>query len=348
MLLAGAAPRMLTTQVRFAGSGAGIDGWRDFVQRHRLVALWDYDLLQLTAGSPDPQCPTLCAAVRHRDDIVGIFVGTYRGVRPKARPNRFEPILIDMRMPGQGHVASWALRPDLTHAQQVDVVRAFEREMIRTFGRHRLAGVAYRNVTDEQKPVLTRRGAVVRKAEGQGTIMPLPPSYEEWLAGLSKKRRKSLRRYRPIIEAQVEVRMGTGRTDLDPNSVAALAASMAERNEVLQLDPRPQMPAAYFAALMARDDVATISYQRGDELVAVGTMMLHPQHPWGSWWAMVHPRDGGVPNLYFDHFMRYAEFAIERGALTLSSGRGYVEDKVSVGFEITPLSFVGVTRPLLG
>ncbi len=348
MLLVRGTRRALTTHVTFAGDDNDQPGWTDFVRDEHLVALWDHDLLQLTALSPTPWCPTFTATVRHRDDVVAMFVGSYRGVRPQHAPSRVEPVLVDMRMPGQGHEPSWALRHDLTAAQRRDVMREFERGMIQSLGRHRLVGISYRNVTDEGMPDLRRTGAVTTRAQGQGTVMPLPPTFEEWLANLSKKRRKSLRRLAPMIEDQARVEFGNGRTDVDPQAVADLLVSMIERNAPLRVDPRPHMPAEYFRALMARDDVRTISYHVDDRLVAVGTLLEHPRHPWGSYWAMVHPRDGGVPHLYFDHFQRYAQHAIAAGAETLSSGRGFVDDKVSMGFEVTPLSFVGVTRPFLG
>lgn len=338
----------LTCQVTVQGDGRTQPGWDDYVRAQGLVALWDHDLLHLMAHSPSPFSPTLLASVRHGEDVVGLFVGSYRGVRPLAGPGRGGPLLVDMRMPGQGHEPSWSIRDDLTPAQRRSVVRAFERGLLDHFGRTRLAAVTYRNVTVDTKAEVERRGAISRVAGGAGTLMNLPDTFDDYLAGLSKKRRKSLRRLAPRIEEQCRIEFGTKRTDLDPQRVADLLAGMVDRYAPLKVDPRPVVPAEYFEALMAREDVATISYHHQDTLVAVGTFMRHPQYPWGAYWGMVHPDDGGVPHLYFDHFMRYARYAIEEGARTLSSGRGFVEEKQSVGFEVTPLYFTGVTRPFLG
>lgn len=323
-------------------------GWDEFVRTQGLVALWDHDLLKLMRHSPSPFSPTLLASVRHGDEIVGIFIGSYRGIRPQSAPGRFGPVLVDMRQPGQGHEPSWHLRDDLSAGQRRSVVRAFERGLLDHFGRTRLAGVSYRNVTDDTLAEVGRVGAVVRVAHGAGTIMALPDTYDGYLAKLSKKRRKSLRRLAPRIEEQCRIEFGTKRTDLDPQRVADLLSGMVDRYAPLTVDPRPVVPAEYFAALMDREDVATISYHHDDVLVAVGTFMRHPQHPWGAYWGMVHPKDGGVPHLYFDHFMRYARYAIDEGAVTLSSGRGFVEEKQSVGFDVTPLWFTGVVRPCVG
>ena len=342
-------PGPLTCCVTTQGDACPQPGWDDFVRSQGLVALWDHDLLKLMAHSPSPFSPTLLASVRHGDEIVGAFIGSYRGMRPQAAPGRIGPLLVDMRMPGQGHEPSWHLHNDLSAAQRRSVVRAFERGLLDHLGRTRLVGVSYRNVTDDTLVDVGRRGAVVSAAHGAGTLMSLPDSFEGYLAKLSKKRRKSLRRLAPRIEEQCRIEFGTKRTDLNPQDVADLLSGMVDRYEPLHIDPRPAVPAEYFAALMDREDVATISYHHEGRLVAVGTYMRHPHHPWGAYWGMVHPDDGGVPHLYFDHFMRYARYAIEdEGARTLSSGRGFVEEKQSVGFDVTPLYFTGVTRPFLG
>lgn len=251
-------------------------------------------------------------------------------------------------MPGQAHQPSWHLRRDLSPAQRRSVVREFERGVRSYFGRLRLTGIAYRNVTDLELGSLERRGSITRGASGLGTIMKLPATYDDWLTGLSKKRRKSLRRLAPKIEEQTTIRFASGRKDIDPVAAAGLLNAMVDRNTPMRVDPRPLFPPSYLAALFARDDVRTITYEAHGRLVAFGSLVDHPEAPWGSFWAMLHPRDGGVPHLYFDHFMRYARYAIDQGAHTLSSGRGYVVDKASVGFETTPLHFVGVTRPVLG
>lgn len=339
----------LATTVTVVGSGSGQPGWAEFCRSEGLTALWDHDLLQLMAHSPDPFSPTFTAAVRHHDEIVGVFVGSFRGVRPHAAPGRFGPLLADMRIPGQAHAPSWHLRRDLDPARRRSVVRAFERGLVGALGRTRLVGVAYRNATADTAPPVRRTGAVDRTADGPGTMLRLPDSFDAYLAGLSKKRRKSLRRLGPRIEEQTRIEFATKRTDLDPREVAELYRSVAARHPALKVDPRPRVPAEYFRALLDREDVRTISYHVGDRLMAFGTYLRHPVDPWGAYWGMVHPDDGGVPHLYFDHFVRYIRYAIEEeGARTLTSGRGLLEEKQSIGFELMPLYFVGVTRPFLG
>lgn len=341
--------RPLTSHVTFAGDGGTQPGWSDFLAREQLCALWDYDLLQSLALSPDPFCPTFTAAVRHHDEIVGVFVGSFRGLRPTVAPGRIGPLVADMRMPGQAHEASWHLRSDLDPARQQSVIAEFERGLLAALGRSRLAGIAYRNVCARTAPALQRVGAIRREANGPGTVLPLPDTYQEYLAGLSKKRRKSLRRGAAAIEERTRVEFSTKRTDLDPVEVAELYRGMSDRYPPMRLDPRPQLPAEYFRRLLDREDVCTISYHADGRLMAVGTLMRHPVTPWGAYWAMVHPSEGGVPHLYFDHYARYVRYAIEEeGASGLSSGRGLVAEKQSVGYQVIPLSFVGVTRPFLG
>lgn len=342
--------RPLTAQVAFVGSGEDQPGWADFMAHEQVHALWDFELLSTMACSPDPFSPLVTVAVRHHDEIVGIFVASYRGVRPRSAPLRAEPVLVDVRMTGQGHGPSWRLRSGLSAAQQRSVVREFERALRSALGRTRLVGIAYRNVDPASLGAVARRGAPTQAAVGGGgTSMTLPGTVEEYLAGLSGSRRKQLRRLARRMPDRAHIEFSTKRTDLDPAEVAALVARGNSRYGADAFDPRPAIPAEYFAALLAREDVCTLSYQVDGRLVGVGTFLRHPQHPWGGYWAMLRPGEGGISDLYFDHYLRYVRYAIEEeGAASLTSGKGLVAEKQTVGFEVTPLSFIPIARPFLG
>lgn len=336
----------LDCQVRLAGSGGAQPGWDEFVAAEGLPGLWGHDLLQTMAESPSPFSPTFTAMVRHRDAIVGAFVGSYRGVRPQRGPGRRGPLLVDMRMPGQAHTASFHVRGDLSAGRRRSVLRAFERGLIRAFGPARLTGVCYRNATEPLLTDLDRPGAVLRESKGLGTMLRLPETFEEYWRGLSKNRRSSLRRAARRIDSDLDVQLSTGRTDIDPDEAVGLFA--AGRYPALGVDPRPLLPAAYLRELTARHDVRTLTYRRRGELVGFGTCLADPRHPWASLWAMRHPGDGGYPHLFFDHWLRYLRQAIPAGASTFSAGRGYVTDKRRLGFGTFPLHFVAVPRPVMG
>lgn len=338
----------LTASLSFVDEGHEEPGWRDFVTSEELHAIWDLDLIRLMARSPDAFSPTFTSAVRSNGEIVGIFVGAYRGFRPHSRPGRAEPVLIDMRMPGHAHAPSWRLRSGLTADQRRAVIAEFESALLRVFGRIRLTGICYRAVTGADLRTLRRTGLLTRPAHPPGVSLRLPATVQEYLSGLTKGRRKSLRKTARRLEQQLRIRFDNNRTDLDPVAVAALNDDVCARHRRSKLDPRPRVPADYYRALMAREDVQTLSYHRGDELVAVGMLLRHRRNPWGSFWGMRHPSDGGVPHLYFDHFLRYVRHCIEvDGAEVLTSGRGLLEDKRSVGFRPDPMGVALVGRPFL-
>ena len=342
--------RPLSSRVVFIGSGEQQPGWADFMAREQVHALWDFDLLSTMAESPDPFSPLVTVSVRHHDEIVGIFVATYRGVRPRSAPRRGEPVLVDVRMTGQGHGPSWRLGSGLSPDQQRSVVREFERALLSAIGRARLTGVIYRNVDPASLAGVRRPGALVTDAAGGGgTTLHLPATVDEYLARLSSSRRKQLRRLGRRMPDRARIEFSPKRTDLDPEEVAALVALGNSRHSGAGYDPRPAIPPAYFATLLAREDVSTLSYHVGDRLVGVGTFLRHPRHPWGGYWAMLRPGEGGLSDLYFDHYLRYVRYAVEEeGAATLTSGKGMLTEKRTVGFEVTPLSFVPIARPFVG
>ena len=164
----------------------------------------------------------------------------------------------------------------------------------------------------------------------------------------TSKEMDSLTRHGPRIEARLRVDLGAGRTDVDAQAYADLLAAMVRRHEPLRVDPRAALPATYLRRLMARPDVHTLTYRDGDRLLAAGMVLGDGAHLAGAHWAMLHPRDGGVPHLYFDHLARLVRHAIESGAEQLTAGRGYVTPKRTMGFGTLPMHFVGVPRPLMG
>lgn len=339
----------LAGELRTAAPGLDLPGWDDFATHQGLDPLWRSAIVGSTALSPDRYNPTFVGVARHDGRIQAAIVGGYRGVRPRATPGDHGPLLLDVRMPGQGYAApSWRTRDGLDLARRRSAMRAIEREAVSSLGTTRVVGIAYRNVTDEELPVLARRGAYVQGSHGMIATMRLPADHDGYLAMLSRNRRRSLARHALRIQERLEIDFGAGRTDVDAEAYAALLAAMAHRHKPLRVDPRAALPAEYLRLLMARPDVRTLTYRDGDRLLAAGLLLGDGPRLSGAHWAMLHPADGGVPHLYFDHLARLVRHGIATGAEQLSAGRGYVTPKITMGFSAEPLHFVAVPRPLMG
>lgn len=329
-------------------------GWAEFQRREGLSAVWSYEVLRRVSESS--WTPALLGVCRTGGQIVGAVGAVQRGVRSTRPPGRWGPLLLDVRLPGHGAGPAWHFAANAADAaddaadatDRARLMRAFERAAARRLG-WGLTGVVYRHVTEPEVPLLVRRGAIVRDSS-DGTEMAVGwSSVEEWTRSLAKNRRASLRRRARSIEADETLRVafGPGRTDLDPAEMADLAKRHGERLQG-RLDRRDSPPAAYFAALLGRDDVSVLSYTEADRLLAYGVLFHGAVRPALSWWASVPVEEGGRKHLYFDSYLRYVRHAIENGATALAGGPGRPDLKEEVGFRRVPMKLVLVPRWAMG
>ncbi|MFG1612181.1 hypothetical protein ACGFI3_05460 [Nonomuraea wenchangensis] len=332
------------------------EGWEDFRRARELTAIWSYDVIRASFDGSWAR-PLLCVA-RDGERVVGA-VGALRSGRG--------PFLLDVRLPAHSNGPTWVL-PD--GAEGRAVIRGFERAARKEFGPW-LAGVVYRMVTEPALPLVARRGAVVRHSPGT-TLLPVRwTSADGWLATLSGSRRASLRRQARRVEQDgtLRVETGAGRTDLDPAELADLHERQAVRitsrpapagrgpaalagrllaRPAAAFDRRLPLPAAYFAELIRRDDVWTVSYHDEDRLIGVAVVYDHPVTPMYGPFAALTPAEGGRKDLFFYSYTRIVEHAVAGKAESLYAGRGFVDEKRSLGFEYLPMRLVAVPRWALG
>ncbi|NRQ38327.1 GNAT family N-acetyltransferase [Nonomuraea sp. NN258] len=325
-------------------------GWEEFRLAEGLSAIWAYDVI--AASSLGSWARPLLAVFRDGGRVVGVAGAVYVGLRSArtarpARPRR-EPIVLDVRLPGHSNGPTWHFSDEVAPETRRRLMREFERAARRQLG-WGLAGVLYRMVTEPRLPEIARRGAISRGSPGTA-VMPLRwASVDGWLASLGKGRRTSLRgQSRKIAAApDLEVREGRARHDLDPEELAELNRRHGERLAA-RLDPRAPLPAAYFAALIRRQDVSVVSYHEGARLLAFALVYEHPDAPAYGPWAALRPDEGGRKDLYFDSYVRVVRRAVEHGGKRLFAGRGQAEVKRTLGFEPVPMHVVAVPRWSMG
>ncbi|GAA2281634.1 GNAT family N-acetyltransferase [Nonomuraea roseoviolacea subsp. roseoviolacea] len=325
-------------------------GWEDFRQAEGLTAVWAYDVI--AASSEGSWARPLLAVFRDGPRVAGVVGAVCVGLRlpnstRQPRPRR-EPILLDVRLPAHSNGPTWHFAEDVTPETRARLLRGFERAAREHLG-WGLAGALYRMVTGPCLPLVARRGAFVRESPGS-MVMPLRwSSVDGWLGSLGKGRRQELRRQgRRIAEAAgVVVDQGTARPDLDPSEMAELNRTHTARLAA-RLDPRADLPAAYFAALLRREDVNVISYRSGERLLAFAIVYEHPDAPVYGPWAALRPEEGGLKGLYFDSYVRIVRSAVEAGRKQLLCGRGMADVKRSLGFDYVPMALVAVPRWAMG
>ncbi|WP_219510664.1 GNAT family N-acetyltransferase [Nonomuraea ceibae] len=320
------------------------DGWEDFRRGHDLTAIWSYDVIRASFERSWAR-PLLCV-VHESGRIVGA-VGAIRFGRG--------PLVLDVRLPAHSNGPTWCLPGG---AEGRELIRGFERAAAAEFG-WRLAGVVYRMVTEAALPLVARAGALVRQSPGTTQLPVRWPARDGWIATLSRNRRSTLRRQIRRIEEDgtLTVVEGNGRTDLDPAELARLHERHAARLTApttprgwvaAALDRRLPLTAAYFAELIRRDDVRTVSYHEGDRLLAFAVVYDHPTTPMYGPWAALPAEEGGRKDLYFDSYVRIIAHATAGRAERLFAGRGFVDVKRSLGFDYLPMRLVAVPRWAIG
>lgn len=330
------------------------EGWADFHRQARLHPVWDYGLLTVEAWLS--RHPPLLAVVRGPGGITAAmavmvcrpWLSTRYAPPPRRRWPR--PVWAEVYQPWLSGFPGAVFADGLDDAARRDATRAVERALARRLGLG-LLGVLYRAVGEDLAPVLAGRGRRVRRTDPTTVLDNGFATEGEWLASLSKSRRSGLKRQLRALEADDDlvIRGAPGRDDLDAVEVAAMINRHRAGFGRMPLDTRTAVSAAYLERFLPRPDVHTLSYHdRKGRLLAVHTLLDHPERPVSQHWAALRDDEGGRPGLYFDNYARAVKFVVRQGRPSLSAGRGMLDVKRSLGFVTRPVHSVLVPRPAVG
>jgi hypothetical protein len=320
------------------------DYWPALRAQAGLRADWSFDLLRIAAD--EAPSPLLVTVMRIDGEFVGVVCAVWTGVVPWRRTGR-RPLVgvLDVRSPCTSAVPGWWFTDALPPAERRQLFAAYARGMRRELG-VRCRGILWRQVTSDLV-LAAGRGGPLRFSREFAPCAVLPLRWatdQEWLASLRRSRRKSLRRNRRMIDADsgVTVTLGSGRS-LDPDEFVRLVRAIDVRygSEPWSV-PMPKSR-EYLQALVARDDVLSVSYvDRDGRLIAIGTVFDHPTWPVSRHWGALSPEQGGRKNLWFDRYGRVVEWAIGAGKTGLVMGKGKAELKAELGAELIPQYTVAV------
>ncbi|WP_284745164.1 GNAT family N-acetyltransferase [Amycolatopsis sp. RTGN1] len=327
-------------------------GWAEFARAARLHPVWDYEVMGLEAwGARNPQ---LLVVAAEGDELVA--AASVLVCRPRLSPRFAPPPGKRLLRPFWAEVCQPWLSgyPGIVFApgcrERRTLVRAFERELGRHLGPGLIA-VVYRAIGDELAAGLEGRGRLVKRVDPVAVLENRFESEEDWIATLAKSRRAGLRRQRRRLaeDKTLVVRGGPARDDLDGAELAWLIRQHRDRYGRLALDTRTMPSSTFLDRFVRRPDVHTLTYTGTDgRLLAVQTLLDHPDTPVLQHWAALPPGAGGRRWLYFDSYVRAVRFTARRGAKELSAGRGMIELKQELGFRARPVYTAAVPRPVLG
>jgi hypothetical protein len=326
--------------------------WAEFFRAARLHPVWDYDVMGLEAwGARNPQL--LAVAAEGGEIVAALSVMLCRprvsprfGPAPGRRP--LGPVWAEVYQPWLSGFPGIVFAPGFR--DRTALVREFERRLARHLGPG-LLGVVYRSIGAELAAGVDGRGRVVKRVDPTTVLENRFESEEDWLASLPSARRSALRRRRRRIAENPDlvVRSGPGRDDVDSAVVAGLIHAHRARYGKLRMDTRTVPSAGFLHRFLRRPDVHTLTYATADgRLLAVNTLLDHPDSPTMQHWAAVPLAERGPAGLYFDSYVHAVRLLTARGAKELSAGRGMVELKEQLGFRTRTLYTAAVPRPVLG
>jgi hypothetical protein len=313
------------------------DCWAALRARAGLRADWSWTVL--TAQAWCSRAPWLVTILRDAGEPVGVVCACWAGLPMRrhayvsAGRARWAGVL-HVRSPGTSALPGWWAADGLSTR---DLLRRYISGMRREFGPG-MRGALIRSLGEADLPALAGRVRLVRPTEELGQITTAGwREPEDWLATLSKNRRKDLRKICRRIDADptIEVIVGPG-TDADPFAVAALLRHN-ERKYRHPLSPLPQHT-GYLAELFRQPDVVVIRYHArpSGELLGVGSILDHPRRPVGRHWSALPVEQGGRSRLYFHCYTAMVSWAVRTGRPYLLVGKTLPEVKRSMGAELVP------------
>ncbi|WP_410658062.1 GNAT family N-acetyltransferase [Amycolatopsis sp. lyj-112] len=330
------------------------EGWPEFFQAARLHPVWDYEVMGLDAWIA--RNPPVLVTVSGDAGIIAAM--SVLVCRPRLR-HRFaptpghrllRPFWAEVCQPWLSGYPGIVFAPGFPAGERRAVLREFERSLRPRLGPG-LLGVLYRALGEDLARDLRGRGRLVKLVDTVAVLDNCFGSEDEWIASLGKSRRGGLRRQRRRLadDPDVVVKGGPGRDDLDSAEVATLLQAHRERHGVLALDTRTMPTAAFLHRFLRRPDVHTLTYtDAGGRLLAVNTLLDHPDSPVKQHWGTLPESEGGKQGLLFDSYIRAMRYATRRGVKELTAGRGLPELKATLGFRARPVYSAAVPRPVLG
>ncbi|MFI9454408.1 GNAT family N-acetyltransferase [Amycolatopsis sp. NPDC052450] len=288
-------------------------GWTEFSRAARLHPVWDYDVMGLDAWTA--RNPPMLATVTDGAGIVAAF--SVLVCRPRLR-YRFaptpghrllRPFWAEVCQPWLSGYPGLAFAPQVEGAERRPLIREFERALRSRLGPG-LLGVLYRALSHDFAEDLQGPGRLVKAVDSVAVLENRFASEDEWIASLPKSRRSGLRRQRRRLAA-------------DPGVVVEGGAGRA--------------------------DVHTLTYTGADgRLLAVNTLLDHPDSPAKQHWGTLPADEGGRRGLLFDSYIHAMRYVTRRGVKELTAGRGLPELKATLGFRARPVYAAAVPRPVLG
>lgn len=308
-------------------------GWGRFARSHDLPAVWDWSLMAVKAATS--AVPALGITVHDDSRLVGVGAARVPSLRVRGRIVQGVldvDCLVSASTPGL-HVVGG---PEGYQAALAGL-RAAARQR---FG-PRINAVLLRQVPAALLAPAQRWPSIVREAPPIACFRNEFADFDEYLASLSRVRRKSLRRILRRFDADDDVSCfftatGAPGPRLDAREACELSNVTVHRHHDRRWLPKRLMNPDLMAATLDHPDVDVITYHWNGRLVAFGSLVGPGRMPMAHSWGALPQEQGGRRDLWFHHKATYVRHVIDAGLTGFVAGAGTPEPKRSLGLRLTP------------
>ncbi|WP_156893454.1 hypothetical protein [Actinokineospora enzanensis] len=304
--------------------------WDRFVAEQRLPVLWGSG--PLTAAAWSAQSTPVLAVVSDGDTVVALLHGRFHGPRDFrrfVRPGEIPPLGVFECRLAPASLAGHRFAAGLDQAGRRAAVGAFERAVR---ARYRALGFCYRHVETADLPAMTGRTRRVVRVSPDSLLATEWSTVDEYVRSLSGKWRSQLRK----IHSGLATRVRRAITDTVPIADAARLVNQVRSRHQRPGLVLPPISEQYLTHLNADPHTRFATYSDAAGLLALSTLHDDGTGLMMSYWGNRDRTEGGLANLYFDHYVDVVAHTIDLGRATLRPGKGMTRIKERFGARLVP------------
>jgi hypothetical protein len=316
--------------------------WTALRERAGLRADWSWEVLTTQAWAA--RTPQPVTVLRDGGEPRGVVSAAW--VTGRTRRHRFARVSagrgllggLDIRAPGASSQPGWWFADDDGDGGVRRLLETYVPAMRAELGPG-FRGMLVRQVGEAGLAAVGGRFRLVRRTEDIALLdVTAFGSRDEWMQSLARKRKQNLRKIFRTFDADpsIEVRWLPGK-EADPVVIAEALRRNERKHHDVPIVPLPHFT-GYLTALLRQPDVLVAEYRDTGtgRLVAVATVLDHPERPIARHWGALGAAEGGRPNLYFHFYGEAVRWAIANGRTSLVFGKKMTEMKATLGARLVP------------
>ncbi|MCP2326885.1 hypothetical protein HDA40_005392 [Hamadaea flava] len=304
------------------------DGWADFADKNRLGVAWAWPLVRAAAAGG--RQTALIATLHDGPDVAGLVTGRFIGPRVSRGRQPIAGILDIDSLTTSCFPGIVTERPE-AFGDAVDAVLTEVRG---------IQGVLLRQIVAETLPAVLRRPAVVREGVPMAHFANRFADFDAYAHSLGRRRGPLRPVYNRLGRDTDLVVESTMDGDLSIPVTAAdlrrLVNLVVDRHHTRRWLRKRYLSEAVAAAQVGTPGVHLRTYRDlAGRLLAVHTVLDHPDLPVSSAWGSLDLADGGRKDLWFHSNAELSRWCIETGRRGFLSGQGSLAEKQRLGHETT-------------